>query len=99
VCIVKTRKQSAEENAWTPWNNGYSRKELQSIQKDDPAIGPILRWKECSSRLDRVELVKDSPATRHYWYRFSLVFFFPMCPDITESCIFLRISFLSEDEQ
>jgi hypothetical protein len=25
-------------------------------------------WKECSSRLDRVELVKDSPATRHYWY-------------------------------
>ena len=68
VCIVKTRKQSAEENTWTPWNNGYSRKELQSIQKDDPAIGPILRWKECSSRLDRVELVKDSPATRHYWY-------------------------------
>jgi hypothetical protein len=68
VCIAKTRKQSAEENAWTPWNNGYSRKELQSIQKDDPAIGPILRWKECSSRLDRVELVKDSPATRHYWY-------------------------------
>jgi hypothetical protein len=65
---IKTRKQSAEENTWTPWNNGYSRKELQSIQKDDPAIGPILRLKECGSRLDRVELVKDSPATRHYWY-------------------------------
>ena len=64
----ETRKQSAEENTWTPWNNGYSRKELQSIQKDDPAIGPILRWKECGSRLDRVELVKDSAATRHYWY-------------------------------
>ena len=61
VCVVKTRKQSAEENTWTPWNNGYSHKELQSIQKDDPYIGPI-------SRLDRVELVKDSPATRHYWY-------------------------------
>ena len=63
---IKTRKQSAEENTWTPWNNGYSRKELQSIQKDDPAIGPILRWKDCGYR--RVELVKDSTATRHYWY-------------------------------
>ena len=68
VCVVKARKQSAEENAWTPWNNCYSHKELQSIQKDDPDIGPIFRWKECGSRPDRVELVKDSPATRHYWY-------------------------------
>jgi hypothetical protein len=68
VCVVKTRKQSTGENTWTPWNNGYSRTELQSIQKDNPDIGPIFRWKECGSRPDRVELVKDSPTTRHYWY-------------------------------
>jgi hypothetical protein len=59
--IKAWRTQSAEANAWTPWNNGYSHKELQSIQKDDPDIGPIFRWKECGSRPDRVELVNLSP--------------------------------------
>ena len=70
VCVVvKTRrKQSAEEDIWTPWKNGYSRKELHSIQKEDPDIGPIIKWKECGSRPDRVELVKNSPTLRHYWY-------------------------------
>jgi hypothetical protein len=68
----KTRKQSAEENAWTLWNNGYSHKELQSIQNDDPDIGPTFRWKECGSRPDRVELVKDSP-TRHTLCQLHLV--------------------------
>jgi len=68
VCVVKTRKQSAEESIWTPWNNGYSHKELHSIQKEDPDIGPIFKWKECGSRPDRVELVEASPTLRHYWY-------------------------------
>lgn len=57
VCVDKNRKQSAEENIWTPWNNGSSHKELHSFQMEDPDIGPIFKWKECDSRPDRVELV------------------------------------------
>jgi len=80
---VKTRQQSSDENIWTPWNGGYSRDELQSLQKNDPDIGPLYKWKESDTRPDKSKMVDKSPTLRHYWYLWDSI-------EIIEGLIFKR---------
>ena len=73
VCAVKTRQQVFEENTWTPWNGGFSRKELENLQRNDPDIGPIYVWKENDNKPCFNELSSRSPATRHYWHQWDSI--------------------------
>ena len=68
VCAVKTRQQVLDENTWTPWNGGYSLKELENLQRNDPDIGPLFLWKENDTRPSSKDIENMSPATRHYWH-------------------------------
>ena len=67
-CSVKTRKQTNEEEGWTPWNGGYSRDQLCKLQEIDPDLGPLLKWKRDDVRPCPTEVEKTSAATRHYWH-------------------------------
>ena len=65
---VKTRKQTEEENVWTPWKCGYSLDELKSMQENDQDTGPLLKWKNGGNRPSAKEVELQSPAVRHYWH-------------------------------
>ena len=41
--------------------------ELRKLQREDPDIGPIVEAKLEGKRPSSQDMVRHSPATRHYW--------------------------------
>ncbi len=50
-----------------PWFQLHSKEKLHKLQQDDPAIDPILNWKEIGKRPFGPAICSASPETRHYW--------------------------------
>ena len=47
---------------------GYSRTDLAKIQKNDPEVGTVIKWKELNEeRPTRESIASESPFTRHLW--------------------------------
>ncbi|CAC5418224.1 unnamed protein product [Mytilus coruscus] len=69
ICAVKTRQQTKDEHVWTLWEGGgYSNKDLQTFQENDPDLSPVLEWVKTNTRPSSTEMEKISAATRHYWH-------------------------------
>ena len=60
-------KRSKRQNSYTPWANGWTMVELQTLQLEDPAISPILRAKLTGEKPSSKEMVCKSPACRYHW--------------------------------
>ena len=60
-------RRISRQSAYTPWANGWSTAELQTLQLEDPDVGPILQAKLADKKPDSKEMVRKSPACRHYW--------------------------------
>ena len=58
---------------YTPWANGWTTAELQTLQLEDPDIGPILQAKLTGEKPCNKEMVCKSPACRHYWILWDLM--------------------------
>lgn len=58
---------------YTPWANGWTTAELQTLQFEDPDIGPILQAKLTGEKPGNKEMVCKSPACRHYWILWDLL--------------------------
>ena len=57
-------RRMTRQNAYTPWANGWSIAELQTLQLEDPDVGPILQAKLADKKPDSKEMVRKSPACR-----------------------------------
>ena len=60
-------RRMTRQSAYTPWANGWSTAELQTLQLEDPDVGPILQAKVANEKPSSKDMVRKSPACRHYW--------------------------------
>ena len=67
------QRMSRQNSPYTPWANGWSTAELQTLQYEDPDIRPILIAKEAGIKRSSGDMVCKSPACRHYWVLWDLL--------------------------
>ena len=69
----RTPRLTRQSVQYTPWASGWTTPELQTLQLDDPDIGPILQAKLTDEKPGSKEMVCKSPACRHYWILWDLL--------------------------
>lgn len=57
-----------------PWNSGWKTADLRKIQSEDPDIAMILEAKLSGQKPISKDMVNKSPACRHYWILWDLLF-------------------------
>ena len=60
------RRMTRQNFPYTPWANGWTTAELQTLQYEDPDIGPILQARLTGIRPSNKDMVCKNPAGRHY---------------------------------
>ena len=64
----------SQENSFVPWTGGHSVSDLKQLQREDPDIAPILAAKLAGTKPSSRDMVSSSPASRHYWVLWDLIF-------------------------
>ena len=67
-------KDQMDTTHTTPWTGGHSIANLKTLQSNDPDISPILEAKAVDVKPSSSDMVDKSPATRHYWIIWDLLF-------------------------
>ena len=67
------RRTTRQNSPYAPWANGWSTAELQTLQYEDPDIGPILIAKASGIKPGSGDMVCKSPACHHYWILWDLL--------------------------
>ena len=67
-------QKETSSHPFIPWANALAPADLQKMQKEDPDIGPILEAKLTNKRPNSQDMVNKSPACRHYWILWDLLY-------------------------
>ncbi|VDI20887.1 Hypothetical predicted protein [Mytilus galloprovincialis] len=67
ICMVKTRQQRTK--IFGPLGRVDTQKlSCVTCNKNDPDLGPLLKWKKSGQRPTKSDIQQNSTATRHYWH-------------------------------
>ena len=67
------RRMTRQSFPYTPWASWWTTAELQTLQYEDPNIGPILQARLTGIRPSNKDMVCKSPAYRHNWILWDLL--------------------------